>query len=267
MNLFTKSKADNTSSNNNSVQNTQNMNNFSQGQSQGLNQFNFCKENENETPSFIEKIFKNKVDDLENQFEKQQFIDFNNPQLFEGDNNFIVPKFNYGSGEGIEQVSENSEGGKMANLDIGNTIKKLFKSEGVEEKKTPENNTKQIIRNNEIAKLGLNVWTIKDFEIGRPLGRGKFGRVYLARERKSEFIVALKIISKSQLIKSKVEHQVRREIEIQTHLDHENILKMYGFFWDERKIYLILEYAPGGELYKELKRSVSKLNNRGVLIF
>jgi len=29
---------------------------------------------------------------------------------------------------------------------------------------------------------------------------------------------------------------------------------MYGFFWDEKKIYLILEYAPNDELYKELKR-------------
>ena len=29
---------------------------------------------------------------------------------------------------------------------------------------------------------------------------------------------------------------------------------MYGFFWDDKKIYLILEYAPGGELYKELKK-------------
>jgi tRNA A-37 threonylcarbamoyl transferase component Bud32 len=29
---------------------------------------------------------------------------------------------------------------------------------------------------------------------------------------------------------------------------------MYGFFWDEKKIYLILEYAPGGELYKDLKK-------------
>lgn len=29
---------------------------------------------------------------------------------------------------------------------------------------------------------------------------------------------------------------------------------MYGFFWDDKKIYLILEYAPGGELYKDLKR-------------
>ena len=29
---------------------------------------------------------------------------------------------------------------------------------------------------------------------------------------------------------------------------------MYGFFWDERKIYIILEYAGGGELFKELKK-------------
>jgi hypothetical protein len=29
---------------------------------------------------------------------------------------------------------------------------------------------------------------------------------------------------------------------------------MYGFFWDDKKIYIILEYAPGGELYKDLKK-------------
>lgn len=55
-------------------------------------------------------------------------------------------------------------------------------------------------------------------------------------------------------MKSNVEHQLRREIEIQSHLRHNNILRMYGFFWDEKKIYLILEYAPGGELYKDLKK-------------
>ena len=97
-------------------------------------------------------------------------------------------------------------------------------------------------------------WTIDDFEIGKPLGRGKFGHVYLAREKKSKFIVALKVLYKKQLLKSNVEHQLRREIEIQSHLRHENILRMYGFFWDDKKIYLILEYAPGGELYKDLKK-------------
>lgn len=104
-------------------------------------------------------------------------------------------------------------------------------------------------------KFNHTEWTIDDFEIGKPLGRGKFGHVYLAREKKSKFIVALKILYKSQLIKSNVQTQLRREIEIQSHLSHPNILQMYGFFNDEEKIYLILEYSPGGELYKDLKDS------------
>jgi serine/threonine protein kinase len=105
-----------------------------------------------------------------------------------------------------------------------------------------------------VKKFEPKNWTIDDFEIGKPLGRGKFGHVYLAREKKSKFIVALKVLYKKQLLKSNVEHQLRREIEIQSHLRHDNILRMYGFFWDEKKIYLILEYAPGGELYKDLKK-------------
>ncbi len=36
-------------------------------------------------------------------------------------------------------------------------------------------------------------WQLSDFDIGRPLGRGKFGNVYLAREKESKFIVALKV--------------------------------------------------------------------------
>jgi Serine/threonine protein kinase len=95
-------------------------------------------------------------------------------------------------------------------------------------------------------------WTLDDFEIGKPLGRGKFGSVYLAREKRSKYIVALKVLQKSQLLKAGVEHQLRREIEIQSHLRHKNILRMFGYFYDAKRIYLILEYSPGGELYKKL---------------
>ncbi|KAL0297244.1 UNVERIFIED_CONTAM: Serine/threonine-protein kinase Aurora-1 [Sesamum radiatum] len=75
-------------------------------------------------------------------------------------------------------------------------------------------------------------WTLNDFDIGKPLGRGKFGHVYLAREKRSNHIVALKVLFKSQLKQSQVEHQLRRE----------------------KRVYLILEYAAKGELYKELQR-------------
>ncbi|KAK4106174.1 Pkinase-domain-containing protein [Parathielavia hyrcaniae] len=93
------------------------------------------------------------------------------------------------------------------------------------------------------------------FEIGRPLGKGKFGRVYLARERSSNFICALKVLYKSELQQgSGVEKQVRREIEIQSNLRHPNILKLYGHFHDSKRIFLILEFAGKGELYKHLRR-------------
>ena len=69
----------------------------------------------------------------------------------------------------------------------------------------------------ERARMGRQ-WSLDDFEIGKPLGRGKFGSVYLAREKRSKYIVALKVLSKRQLQKSNVEHQLRREIEIQSHL-------------------------------------------------
>lgn len=35
---------------------------------------------------------------------------------------------------------------------------------------------------------------------------------------------------------------------------HPHILRMYNYFYDEKRIYLILEYAAKGELYKELQK-------------
>ncbi|EMC93473.1 hypothetical protein BAUCODRAFT_125332 [Baudoinia panamericana UAMH 10762] len=93
------------------------------------------------------------------------------------------------------------------------------------------------------------------FEIGKPLGKGKFGRVYLARERSNNFICALKVLHKSELTQGKVEKQVRREIEIQSNLAHPNILRLYGHFHDTKRIFLILEFAGRGELYKHLRKA------------
>ncbi|KAJ7998876.1 hypothetical protein DPEC_G00209520 [Dallia pectoralis] len=97
-------------------------------------------------------------------------------------------------------------------------------------------------------------WALENFDIGRPLGKGKFGNVYLARERQTMFILALKVLFKKQLEKAGVEHQLRREVEIQSHLRHPNILRLYGYFHDTSRVYLILEFAPKGELYSELQR-------------
>jgi aurora kinase len=95
--------------------------------------------------------------------------------------------------------------------------------------------------------------SLADFEIGKRLGSGRFGKVYLAREKKSKFIVALKMLSIRELERSHVEHQVRREVEIQSRLKHPGILRLYGYFWDKERIYLILEYCAGGQLFDLLR--------------
>ncbi|KAJ1869039.1 spindle assembly checkpoint kinase [Coemansia sp. RSA 1722] len=101
---------------------------------------------------------------------------------------------------------------------------------------------------------GNRHWSLSDFDIGRVLGKGKFGRAYLAREKNTGFICALKVLFKAELQESKIEKQLRREVEIQTHLRHPHILRLYGYFHDEKRVYLILEYASEGEMYKLLQR-------------
>lgn len=100
---------------------------------------------------------------------------------------------------------------------------------------------------------GNKPWSLNDFEIGSPLGRGRFGRVYLARDKYAHSYVALKAIFKSEILKSGMEHQIIREIEIQSRLKHPNIINLYTYFSTENRIFLVLEYAAGGELYNVLK--------------
>ncbi|KAJ3743856.1 kinase-like protein [Lentinula raphanica] len=98
-------------------------------------------------------------------------------------------------------------------------------------------------------------WSLHDFDMGRPLGKGKFGRVYMVRTKaEPKYILALKTLYKSEIVAGKVEKQIRREIEIQQNLRHPNVLRLYGYFHDEKRIFLMLEFAGKGELYKQLSK-------------
>lgn len=100
----------------------------------------------------------------------------------------------------------------------------------------------------------LRQYSLDDFEIGKKLGKGKFGKVYCVKDKKTDFVCALKVMDKKEIIEYKVEKQFRREIEIQSNLRHRNVLRLFGYFHDEQRVYLILEYIVHGELYKYLKQ-------------
>ncbi|BFU22416.1 protein kinase putative [Entamoeba histolytica] len=93
------------------------------------------------------------------------------------------------------------------------------------------------------------------FDIGKPLGQGKFGNVYLVKYKKYDYVCALKVIFKRQLQKCEMGIQMKREIELQSHLNHPNILKLFGFFEDKNRWFLVLEYCKKGELYRLLQQA------------
>ena len=97
---------------------------------------------------------------------------------------------------------------------------------------------------------GGRKWTRDDFDIGKALGRGKFGNVYLGWEKRSSSTVALKVLFKSHLSSGTASLLLKREVEIQSRLAHNCVLKLFGYFHDDAHVYLILEEASGGEVYK-----------------
>ncbi|KAL8589916.1 hypothetical protein ACOMHN_024003 [Nucella lapillus] len=144
----------------------------------------------------------------------------------------------------------------MASMEPQRVLKTVNSSNQLSEQQTKmaSGSTPSLSDPESASQVKMRKWSLEDFDIGKPLGKGKFGNVYLAREKYSKYIVALKLMFKYQLQSAGVEHQLRREIEIQSRLRHENILRMFGYFHDKARVYLILEFAPRGELYKELQR-------------
>lgn len=84
--------------------------------------------------------------------------------------------------------------------------------------------------------------SIKDFDLKKKLGEGKFGIVYQAFHLETNTLYAIKKISKEVIKSNLMVDQLLQEIKIQFYCNHENILKIYGFFDDAESIYLILEY-------------------------
>lgn len=64
----------------------------------------------------------------------------------------------------------------------------------------------------------------------------------------------MKSLDHASLAKDKITHQIKREIQIQFHLKHKNIISLYGAFTTETHIFIILEHAKNGSLFQLLQR-------------
>ena len=95
---------------------------------------------------------------------------------------------------------------------------------------------------------------MQDYVLTERIGQGTYATVYKGFKKGNQReIVAVKCIKKSRLNKNSTEN-LFREIEILKSLDHEHIVKLKDFQWDEDNIFLILEYCSGGDLSSYIKR-------------
>ncbi|GJM90268.1 hypothetical protein PR202_ga06530 [Eleusine coracana subsp. coracana] len=92
------------------------------------------------------------------------------------------------------------------------------------------------------------------YEIGRLLGQGNFAKVYYARNLTSGQGVAIKTIDKDKVTKIGLIVQIKREISIMRLVRHPNVLQLFEVMASKSKIYFVLEYAKGGELFNKISK-------------
>ena len=100
---------------------------------------------------------------------------------------------------------------------------------------------------------------LSDFEPIKVLGRGAYGKVILVREISTNRLFAQKQLKKASLVINETNeiHQINysrtiNEKSILEIVNHPNIVSLYYAFQDNDKVYLILEYLSGGELFHHL---------------
>ncbi|GAA0169750.1 non-receptor serine/threonine protein kinase [Lithospermum erythrorhizon] len=102
------------------------------------------------------------------------------------------------------------------------------------------------------------------YEIGRTLGEGNFGKVKYAHNINSGKSFAIKILDKKKIVGLNIVDQITREIGTLKLLKHPNIVRLYEVLASKTKIYMVLQYVNGGELFDRIasKGKLSEANGR-----
>jgi serine/threonine protein kinase len=95
----------------------------------------------------------------------------------------------------------------------------------------------------------------EDFDMLSTLGTGSFGRVKLVRHKATQQVYALKILSKSLVLRTKQAEHIIAEKEILNSLMHPFIVNVYATFQDDVSLYFVLEYVIGGEFFTHLRKA------------
>ncbi|KAI5408430.1 CBL-interacting serine/threonine-protein kinase 10 [Lathyrus oleraceus] len=96
------------------------------------------------------------------------------------------------------------------------------------------------------------------YELGRLLGQGTFGKVYYARSKVTNQSVAIKAIEKNKVMRTGLMDRIKREISVMKLARHPNIIQLFEVMGTKTKIYFVMEYAKGGELFNKVSKGKLK---------
>ncbi|CAN6448297.1 unnamed protein product [Victoria cruziana] len=92
------------------------------------------------------------------------------------------------------------------------------------------------------------------YELGKVLGEGSFGKVFLGRNVETGEKRAIKALSKEKIFQNKMVDQIKREISTMKLVKHPNVVQLYEVMASKNKVYFVLEYVKGGELFTKIAK-------------
>merc|ERR1719498_735674 len=97
--------------------------------------------------------------------------------------------------------------------------------------------------------------TLDDFILIKVIGKGSYGKVMLVRKKQDSSVYAMKMLRKEHVVKrNQVEHTKTERNVLET-VSHPFIVTLHYAFQTPKKLYFVLEYCPGGELFFHLSRA------------
>ncbi|URD80934.1 Cbl-interacting protein kinase [Musa troglodytarum] len=105
------------------------------------------------------------------------------------------------------------------------------------------------------------------YELGRTLGEGNFGKVRYARHVDSGLAFAVKILDRKRIQSLKIDDQIKREIGTLKLLKHPNVVRLHEVSASKTKIYMVLEYVNGGELFDKIASKGKLSESEGRKLF
>ncbi|XP_023540252.1 CBL-interacting serine/threonine-protein kinase 9-like [Cucurbita pepo subsp. pepo] len=90
------------------------------------------------------------------------------------------------------------------------------------------------------------------YELGKTLGEGSFAKVKFAKNIENGDCVAIKILDREQVLRHKMVEQIKREISTLKVIKHPNVVQIHEVMASKSKIYIVLEFVEGGELFDKI---------------